>query len=288
MLDKKKKFLQEIDVVSFFSVFVLYRLFLFCSSIVLSLIYANQLRKTSTRDKKIEKNLKMLLKEDYKVWVIPSTDMNAFTFGTKEIFLFHGIKQKMNMNEIIAICLHEISHIKKYHPLKTTLADPIFAILYATIEVALDLIFPNLLYFFVVAYFIVFKISKAQLSQKFEWDSDDFAIKMGYGNYLASAFMKIQKQYKIPEKMTFYEKMIEFFQSHPHITKRIKHALKKKEVLKDIVTSKSIYSATIVLLHHSGLTLIYDKYMKDNSFKNKIMSLAEKIQQKLNLKIRGF
>jgi len=165
-------------------------LYLFQFFFELLLIYSSSLR-----NKKIERTLNQITGKKYFVRIMNGIDVpNAFCFGGigKSVFLTDGLVKLLNEREVIAVCLHEVSHIINYDMIKTQASSVGLGGLAALIILKINNFFEkskiksiNLeaFLFSITATMILIlsTLSKMYLSRRFEYRSDKYTIKFGYG-----------------------------------------------------------------------------------------------------------
>ncbi|MCR5732756.1 MAG: M48 family metallopeptidase [Sphaerochaetaceae bacterium] len=193
---------------------------------------------------------KLLSEEGFslkKVFVVDeskrSNHSNAYCSGfgrNKRIVLYDSLIKTLDEDEIVAVFAHELGHAKKKHIIKRLLSS--FALLFVVLYLASLLLGNNLMYTTfgfeymnpVVGLFLVFLIFGSYpsflswigniFSRRDEREADMFAKeKLGSGEKLASALMKLQKQNLSntqPSKVEVF-----FRYSHPTVYMRVEYLL---------------------------------------------------------------
>lgn len=184
------------------------------------------------KDKKLINDLSYLFSKHeikrYKLYYWDSSisnDANAMAIGFFKHYLFisTSLIEMLDEEELKAVVLHEIGHIKHHHFIKiliSKIALLIFmsAVVYFTLitkMIDIWLLFVGI-FIFVISMGVNLKGSKG-----YEDDADLFVNKEGYGEQLISALKKISYQDSVTNQLD------EFFSSHPNVNSRIKK-LKKK------------------------------------------------------------
>jgi len=196
---------------------------------------------------------KIVGKQDhYKIHIFSFNEPNAFTLGGKNLYYTTGLKKIMTEREILSIMLHEVYHSKALHVLKS------MAVQYPLLMICLSLwmtffigtgaalaiaasagvlgVFINILVFNIVISTPTI-LDNITFGKQYEYNADSYAVKLGYGDALISAFKKIQKiENKQMKKCTGVCQGISSINhtldAHPEIQKRIENILKQKELAK--------------------------------------------------------
>ncbi|MEA1975109.1 MAG: M48 family metalloprotease [Bacillota bacterium] len=185
---------------------------------------------------KINRIYKIRIKGIYKFNLSKETKKaNALFTGfgkAKRILIADNLVNNFTDEEIIAVYLHELGHLKKRHMLKTLITSLIMLAISLFIISKIDLknyldytnIF-KLAFYLSVFQFLTMTIENI-FSRKREKEADLFAKKvLGNEDELISALKKLEKQNLVTRNPN---KFIEFiFYSHPSIKNRIKYLIKE-------------------------------------------------------------
>lgn len=178
-----------------------------------------------------------------------SSHSNAYFFGffSKRIVLFDTLIQQNSEEEICAVLGHELGHWKCWHQLQMLVATQIhiFALFYAfshfinRSEIYEAFGFRNempvIIGFMLFGGFsapseIVLSFLMNLLSRKNEFEADRFAVKLGYGDLLQSALIKLQIENKGNMNPDWMYSAMNY--SHPPLLERlnaIKSAMDKQK-----------------------------------------------------------
>ena len=223
---------------------------LILANLILVFMEIRDIKKTTKKSPKHSKMINEVLgTKDWQVNLVKDPAPNAFAAGGKHIFLTTALLKHLNDREITAVMLHEAYHNKKKHIWKQLAYDYPF---YYLLVYALTF-FPA----FVTGYalfllgYLAFKIGlaiaripyKIIIGRKHEYQSDDYAVKYGYGKELISAFKKfeqlIQKhmsKQKCGKLCKIVEKLDKVLDEHPSFKNRIERVLKNKQTMKGLVS----------------------------------------------------
>lgn len=194
-------------------------------------VYQNALEKNPKLNKKI------------KLYIIDAMFVNAFAMGRKTIAVTRGAVETFTQEELKGILAHEFGHMSYGHTkalLLSVIGNLMFSIFVIIAKIALLVIEFITLAFSetpagtLIARFTVFimrfsfdisiimflyigQIILSINSRNNEYQADEFAYKIGYGEQLISG-LYLLKKISITQKPTLMEKMTS---SHPHIAKRI-------------------------------------------------------------------
>lgn len=178
-----------------------------------------------------------------KLYIKDSMEVNAFATGKHSITVTKGAIETFSEEELQSIIAHEIAHIYYKHTtmrLLTIVGNGIFSVLVLItrfIQTIVDVLhspfqtkdsthaFLGLMFslarlltevlIFVLMFF--FNVTFAINSRKNEFQADQFASAIGYGEELTQALYLLQKM-SLSENMKLVDKMTA---SHPRISKRI-------------------------------------------------------------------
>ena len=176
-----------------------------------------------------------------------SSHSNAYLFGfgkNKRIVLFDTLIKNLNPNEIVGTLAHELGHWKKWH----TIFNFSFAFSYIFILFYLFQFFMNeekifisfgfeeksvfigLFIYFLMISVIMYFINFLQMfmTRQFEYQADNYACELGYGEELKSALTKLTEENKSNLDPDPYFSMFNY--THPTLVERIKEINKYKEI----------------------------------------------------------
>lgn len=183
------------------------------------------------------------ISDNVNIYVTDDMFVNAFAMGRKTIAVTRGAIETFTPEELKGVIAHEFGHISYGHTKALLLSvignailsvfiviirlcSDIFAVLTSTfsnvsfIVVLLNIINYLFKYVFEIALigFLYFgQIILSLNSRSNEFQADNFAYNISYGEELISALYLLQK-ISVSRKMTLKERMTS---SHPHIAKRI-------------------------------------------------------------------
>ncbi len=216
------------------------------ANLILVFMEIRDIKKTTKKSPKHSKMINDVLgTKDWQVNLVKDPAPNAFAAGGKYVFLTTGLLKHLNDREITAIMLHEAYHNKKKHLWKQLAYDYPF---YYLLLYLITFVFSPFTFF--LAY-LTFKIGlaivripyKIIIGRKHEYQSDDYAVKYGYGKELVSSFKKfeqlIQKhmsKQKCGKLCKIVAKLDKVLDEHPSFKNRIEKVLKNKQTMKGLVS----------------------------------------------------
>ena len=206
---------------------------------------------SSKRDEELTTFIQKLLKSSkWKVKIVNFDQKekiyNAFSIGTRTVFLTKDLREALTFRECVAIALHEISHSKTWDVQIGFLAETTtgMAALLGTIAIVMSTgiaavpAVPILLFFFNL---VLASMADKAVSRRLEMKSDAFATKHGFGNELVTSLKKIDKLNKVRTMKCASafckvgRKIEGLLSSHPETKERIENVLKKKEFYEDLL-----------------------------------------------------
>lgn len=149
-----------------------------------------------------------------------SNESNAFISGffTKSLFVSSSLIEAVNQEELAAVVLHEIGHVKKRH-LGKILISKCVLLLVISLIIYYVIIFKNIniwiLFSLIFAFILVMGLNLKGM-KRYEDQADLYVNEKGRGKELISALKKIS----FDEEHSI-NKLDEFLSSHPDIDKRI-------------------------------------------------------------------
>lgn len=162
----------------------------------------------------LQKQIK-LSEYDYKIQVLDSPEINAFTIPGGRIYIFKGLLEFCDSAEhLAAILAHEMGHIEKRHTVSKLVKEFGLKIIFSIATGGDSVLFSEL--------------GQSLLSSKFdrsqEKEADQFALELLENSavsptVIASFFRKLNR-----ENLEYNEKQ-EFLMTHPHNNSRIKASL---------------------------------------------------------------
>jgi len=229
-------------------------IFLFCVQMIAVTIYpvliqpcfnkvvalpAGELR-TAIEDLASDKRINFPLKELYEIdGSTRSNHSNAYFYGfckNKRIVLFDTLIEQNTKEEVVAVLGHELGHWKMNHTIFTLVLSQVqsFVIFFLFSQVIGNdnlyhsfgfntkpiligfMLFGNIL----TPFNQILSFLMTVLSRKFEFQADNFAVKLGYATLLKSALIKLQKEnLGAMNPDWLYSK---FNYSHPPLIERLK------------------------------------------------------------------
>jgi len=218
---------------------------------------------TSIEDKELSKKLNSILKETgWRVKVVNVNIANAFTYGTKTLFITKGALKILNEKEIMGVMLHEVGHSKHMDTIKrvSLMVPVVFSGFYFTCRWIDDITFEKKSMYkaisFIILLFFSLKFIQSAESRREEKSADLFVNKYGYGKYLATGLQKLVDSYKKKEHgklwtkiMSMYESL---FSSHPKVAKRIDYILNDEKVNKHIYSGNKSSAIKMAFLKLTG------------------------------------
>lgn len=219
------------------------------ANLILVFMEIRDIKKTTKKSPKHSKMINEVLgTKDWQVNLVKDPAPNAFAAGGKHIFLTTALLKHLNDREITAVMLHEAYHNKKKHIWKQLAYDYPF---YYLLVYLITFVFSAQMYFTYFLAYLTFKIGlaiaripyKIIIGRKHEYQSDDYAVKYGYGKELISAFKKfeqlIQKhmsKQQCGKLCKIVEKLDKVIDEHPSFKNRIERVLKNKQTMKGLVS----------------------------------------------------
>ena len=175
-----------------------------------------------------------------------SSHSNAYLFGfgkNKRIVLYDTLIKNLQKEEIIGVLGHELGHWKKYHFIAnlTFVLSIVFIFFYflkfylmeKTIFVNFGFeqqsVFIGLFLFFLIYSPIFYFITILQyfMTRKFEYQADNFACELGYGEELKSALKKLSEENKSNLDPDPLYSIVNY--SHPTLIERVRAINKFQE-----------------------------------------------------------
>jgi heat shock protein HtpX len=241
-------------IATLFSIFYVWITYAFCDKIALSSVGAKEADKTRHRalydaveNMAIASQLPMP-----RVYIMPGNQINAFATGkdpkSSVICVTEACLQKLNKQELEGVIGHEMSHIANYDIRFVT----IVAVVVGAISIFSQMFLRGMFYrsssddrgsgnliFFLVALVlaiiapIIVKLVQLAISRKREYMADAGSVEFTrYPPGLINALKKIKHEHepmKVPDAVapmffsdTTKQRILEMFQTHPSIEKRIK------------------------------------------------------------------
>ncbi len=175
-----------------------------------------------------------------------------------------GLVKLLNEREIIAVCLHEVSHIINYDMIKTQASTLGLGGLASLIIAKINNFFKNskiknenleafLFSITATMVFVLATLSKMYLSRRFEYRSDKYTIRFGYGKDLITALEKVTKEKyrKNPEVeksklVRIMNKIVELLSTHPTLQKRVENLLEEIKLYESIYDKKVLRVKLII------------------------------------------
>jgi Zn-dependent protease with chaperone function len=193
--------------------------------------------------------LSKLLKQDWKVFVMPLDMMNACSFGIgiKHVFITSGLIKKLNEREVMAVLLHEVHHSIKYD-IVSRFAVGSFgggAILHF-IKNTMERIPDKLLWgpgLFICTFIALLAftlgsmwLNSVMVGRRQEIKADQYTVQFGYGKDAISALTKItkvaNKECNKTNVCKYAMKILSVVDEHPPLATRVERILDKMEELK--------------------------------------------------------
>lgn len=202
-------------------------------------------------DKKLTERLNKILGSGnkYVVHIYNTKEPNAFAIGFgNHIFITSGLMKLLNEKEIDAIMLHEAYHNKSMHIYKGLAYQYTFYYIAVGVAMSLGMAMVSIPLIMLII-FLMMRVSdiayKVTIAKRMEYNADSYAAKKGYGKYLISAFVKLEKHIKkIMQKQKcgvmckLVNKIDSALDEHPSDRKRIENILKKSKELKNATFGK--------------------------------------------------
>ncbi len=214
----------------------------FLIQLSLAIFMTIQLSKSLKKNSKLTSHVKSFLKDgnDWQVYIMEDKIPNAFVVMGKSIFITSGLQKILSEREIMAVMLHEISHLKNNDSFKRIVSKSVLgSIVLASLSfvIGLPAMFLTILLYYLFANELSTIIINRTLGRHHETQADNFAVKHGYANELASALKKLEKVFKRLEAKfecdrfcQLLKKINESLGEHPPLKKRTENILKKKEI----------------------------------------------------------
>lgn len=176
-----------------------------------------------------------------------SSHSNAYLFGfgkNKRIVLYDTLIKNLKPNEIVGTLAHELGHWKKWHSIfNFSFAFSYIFILFYLFQFFMNeekifisfgfeekSVFIGLFIYFLMISVIMYFINFLQMfmTRHFEYQADNFACELGYGEDLKSALTKLTEENKSNLDPDPYFSMFNY--THPTLVERIKEINKYKEI----------------------------------------------------------
>jgi len=220
---------------------------------------SNHLVNLAKIDKKLSKKLSKIIKEKIDIRIIKDNKIpNAFCYGSM-VFITTKLLKMLSEREITSVLIHEIKHKKAIHHYKIELGKTgLTAIIIKAVGKKIDPFKSSTPTLSVYAFLfcIMFGLISSSIltnifiQRRYEYQSDTYTTKFGYGKELISSLKKLEKFYTSknpPLKCeTIACKMIlkleELISSHPSLEKRIENILKSEELNKSNPNMKKVKS----------------------------------------------
>lgn len=206
-------------------------------------------------DKKLSKKISAITGKQYKVIIINKSDPDAYCFGGiggRSLYICDSLIKMCSEDEVLAICLHEVGHIKNLDTLKGILLNlgaigfvmmaPFKIYLNKSINIKIRNVAGILCFIIIIAVYtgghdtIIGKLN--------EYRADKEASKYGYGKPLASALTKLEEYYEKefiktkPWKITILLRKIEkILDVHPSTKNRVKKIFQNEKLYESIANS---------------------------------------------------
>jgi len=238
---QQEKVIQEIDPVTVGVVGSV----LVVSNFILILFQSMAIAKQIKVDPTLTKRLNKILDhpEKYIVHIFKDKSPNAFSMGFgKHIFVTSKLLKMLSSKEIDAVLLHEVYHSKSkhmYQDLAYTYTTWYLAVFVAFSIPIISLPIVAIIFFIMTQLLdIPYRITVGRIH---EYNADSYAAKQGYGDYLISAFKKLEGYGKtLAEKSKkqcgtwcqVINKVDRALDEHPSDKKRIENILKVINKLK--------------------------------------------------------
>jgi STE24 endopeptidase len=198
----------------------------------------------SKRNTMPEKKLKEITGKTYKCRIVHNKWPNAFTYGTKTIFITDRLVKILSERELVAVLLHEVGHISEHHKVEEIarmlilfhVSPKLTALLCKMINKYAPSYPMQVMVIYLYAFIFLYMVSKNFLERLLEDKADLYASKAGYGKELASALKKIQANTKsglfgIWKKPRYKILRIvqKIFMTHPYIEDRVEKVLDRSK-----------------------------------------------------------
>jgi len=223
------------------------------ANLILIFMEIRDIKKTTKKSPKHSKMINDVLgTKDWQVNIVKDPSPNAFAAGGRYIFLTTALLKHLTDREITAVMLHEAYHNKKKHLWKQLAYDyPFYYLLVYLITTVFAATGAAVVYPAYILGYLAFKIGlaiaripyKIIIGRKQEYQSDDYAVKYGYGKELISAFKKFEhliKKYMSGQQCgklcRVVEKIDKAIDEHPSFKNRIERVLKNKQTMKGLLS----------------------------------------------------
>lgn len=215
----------------------------------------------SITDKKLSKKIYNITGKKFDVRIFKEEHPAAFCFGglTNHIFASSGLLQILNERELIAVCLHESSHIISYDSIKkmiiriSSLSVPyLFISNFANYILVKKKVNPNnFLILAVLLTCLMLFVPSLVLGKYNELKSDKYTVQFGYGRDLMSALEKLERwvlknKIKDSKIKMFFHKIQHWYDEHPPIKKRVDKLLHDVELYESISTNNKMNVKKII------------------------------------------
>jgi len=206
--------------------------------------------KISKRDKILEDKLFKIINQKFKVRILKDPAPNAFCMIAPVIFMTDSLKDMLTEKEVIAVLIHEASHINNKDVIKglATTNGFIGLLLGIATMAGSAPVFSIALILYVACkvlglHYIVFDKT---FGRHFEKRSDSLAAKYGYGKEMISALAKIHGWMdKVHAKRpcgvqcNLLTKFGTYIDAHPSLKERVENILKSEEDLNVLMGDSS-------------------------------------------------
>lgn len=199
-----------------------------------------------------DKIIKITKDDKVKVYIVKDEKNlpNAFNAGGSQLYITSKAIQLFTEKETIAVLLHEYGHRKYYHVLISNTFSGITMATCATIITAYLFSLGIITNFGIIIGFIMGKFPGLFLDRHFEYTADSYATKMGYGQNLSSALVKMHDIYKRiicskssnkKECILKFDTKTDLFSTHPSTQKRL-NRISKIKILKVVTHIVKIFA----------------------------------------------
>jgi Zn-dependent protease with chaperone function len=157
-------------------------------------------------DPALTEKFQKIVNEPYTIRIAKQTgrgkDLGCWTIGGRVITYTVSMRDMLNDDEMIAICLHEYGHTKEKHIEKDIIAEMSDSIVLGAIllgmgaivgPAGISIIFGTISNLFLFDIKIIETLYKKLVNHKYEYIADSYAHKFGYGKHLMSAFTKFEE-----------------------------------------------------------------------------------------------
>lgn len=141
----------------------------------------------------LTKKLKDITKKSkVKAYMIADDSMNAFSLGTKSLYITRGLYKILNEKERIAVLLHEYGHTIHHHSYKRMVVSSLSVMAWVNIVIKFVQTLPGMMLGFMFDT-IINTMYNAIYGKKHEFIADSVAAQYGYKKELVSALNKLEK-----------------------------------------------------------------------------------------------